>query len=376
MMASRSTKGTTGERAGKPALVPRRVAAGLAALTAITLAVAWLSGWFETKIAPGTLEVAGVRNTSGMNGVAVERVVEPAVEWASGTVESARRTTVAARIVTRIERIRVSAGDEVKRGDILVELDAREPQARVQQARDALTAAKARRDLANQELERSKELLARGVTTRQRHDQAISAQRVALADVDRAGQALEEARAALSHTVIRAPVAGRVIDRLAEPGDTVTPGAALLRLYDPSALRVEAPVRESLAVNLSVGDTLQIEMSSLGETPSGPIDEIVPYAEPGARTLLVKVALPGGSRAFAGMFARIGVPAGMRERLIIPRSAIRRIGQLEFTYVLEKNRVEQRLITTGEDLSGGRIDVLSGLSEGARVVSSWRDAVR
>ena len=371
---ARNTKSSTKSNAENSALTPRRIAEGLAALTATILAVAWLSGAFETKIAPGELEIASTRDASQLPGIAVERVVEPAIEWASGTVESARRTTVAARIVTRIERIRVSAGDEVKQGDILVELDAREPQARVEQAQEALKAAKARRDLANQELERSKELLARGVTTRQRHDQTISAQRVALSDVERAVQALEEARASLSHTIIRAPAAGRVIDRLAEPGDTVTPGLALLRLYDPAALRVEAPVRESLAVNLSVGDTLKIDMASLGVTSNGPIEEIVPYSEPGARTLLVKVGLPDRSRAFAGMFARIGVPAGKRERLIIPQSAIRRIGQLEFAYVLEKNGVEKRLITTGEQLSGERIDVLSGLREGARVVSPWRRA--
>jgi len=373
-MASPKTKISTKESAGTSAGGPRNVIAGLVGITVITLAVAWLSGWFETKIAPGTLEMAGTRDVSQLTGVAVERTVEPAIEWASGTVESARRTTVASRIVARIEKVHVSAGDEVAQGDILVDLDAREPQAQVQQAQEALKAAKARRDLAVQELERSKELLSRGVTTRARHDQAISTQRISLSDVDRAGQALEEARAGLSYTVIRAPVAGRVIDRLAEPGDTVTPGAALLRLYDPAALRVEAPVRESLAVNLSVGDELKIDLSSLGETPSGLIEEIVPYAEPGARTLLVKVGLPEASRAFAGMFARIGVPAGKRERLIIPQSAIRRIGQLEFAYVLEGNRVEQRLITTGEDISGGRVDVLSGLSEAVKVVIPWRDA--
>ena len=73
------------------------------------------------------------------------------------------------------------------------------------------------------------------------------------------------------------------------------------------------------------------------------------------------------------MFARIGVPAGMHERLIIPQAAIRRIGQLEYAYVLKENRVEQRLITTGEGLSGGRAAVLSGLSKGVKVVSPWRD---
>jgi len=373
-MASRKTKSST---KASPEASPgghRRIIAGLAGTMVIILAVAWLSGWFESKIEPGSLEMATARDVSKLTGVAVERSLEPATEWASGTVESARRTTVAAQIVARIEKVHVSAGDEVSLNDILMELDAREPEAQVQQAREALKAAKARRDLAASELERSKELLARGVTTRARHDQAISANSVARSDVERAGQALAEARAGLSFTVIRAPVSGRVIDRLAEPGDTVTPGAALLRLYDPNALRVEAPVRESLAVNLSVGDRLKIDLSSLGETLSGRIEEIVPYSEPGARTLLVKVALRDGSRLFAGMFARIGVPAGMRERLIIPQAAIRRIGQLEYAYVLMENRVEQRLITTGEALSEDRADILSGLSEGVKVVSPWRDA--
>lgn len=372
-MASPNTKNSTKESAGKSKKRPGRLIAGLAGVVVISLAVAWLSGWFETKIVPGTLELAGKRDVSQLSGVAVQRRIEPAIEWASGTVESARRTTVAARIVARIEEVRVSAGDEVAAGDVLMVLDAREPEAQVQQAREALKAAKAKRDLAVQELRRSEELLTRGVTTRARHDQAVSAERVSLADVDGAGQALKEALAGLSYSVIRAPVSGRVIDRLAEPGDTATPGAALLRLYDPAALRVEAPVRESLAVNLSVGDELKIDLSSLGETLKGLIEEIVPYAEPGARTLLVKVGLSDGSRAFAGMFARIGVPAGKRERLIIPQSAIRRIGQLEYAYVVEGSHVEQRLITTGEGLSGGRIDVLSGLSEGVKVVSPWRD---
>lgn len=345
-----------------------RIIEGLGVVVMIALAVAWLSGWFETKIPPGTVEQAGAQTT--VEGTAVvERIAEPAVEWASGTVESAKRTTIAARIVARIEQVHVSAGDEVAKGDILVELDARDLRARVQQARDALKAAEARLELARTELARSAELLKRGVTTSARHDQVVSTERVAVADVNRARQALKEAEAGLSYAAIRAPVAGRVVDRLAEPGDTVTPGVPILRLYDPSALRVEAPVRESLAVNLAVGDVLKIEMSSLGQTLSGAIEEIVPYAEPGARTLLVKVALPAGSRAFAGMYARIGVPAGERVRLAVPASVIRQIGQLEFAYVSEQGRIAQRMVTTGQRLAGDRVEVLSGLKEGERVVS-------
>ncbi|WP_158008323.1 efflux RND transporter periplasmic adaptor subunit [Methyloceanibacter methanicus] len=290
------------------------------------------------------------------------------VEWASGAVESARRTTVAARILARIEDVHVVAGDEVAKGDILVTLDARDLMARVQQAREALKAGEAQRDLARQELTRTEQLLERGVSTQQRFDQAVSNLRVAEAQVDRLKQDLNEAQTALSFTEILAPVAGRVVDRLAEPGDTATPGQSLLRLYDPLALRVEAPVRESLALNLKTGDVLRVEIPALQDTLSGQIDEIVPYAEPGARTLLVKVRLPSDTAALAGMFARIAVPAGERARLLVPADAVKGIGQLEFVTVASDGQIGQRMVTTGQLSDDGRREVLSGLKEGERVV--------
>lgn len=346
----------------------RRLALGFGVFIGIVLVVAWLSGWFEPKIAPGERDLAGTPVPADAPIAEVERVVGPAVEWASGTVESARRTTVAARILARIEAVQVTAGDEVAAGDLLVELDARDLEARLRQAREALKAAEAQRDFARQEQARAEELLKRGVTTRQRYDQALSALRVAEAEVDRLVQTLREAETALSFTEIRAPVAGRVVDRLAEPGDTATPGLPLLRLYDPSALRVEAPVRESLAVGLAVGDRLAVEISAVKEHIGGPIEEIVPYAEPGARTLLVKIRLPSDSRLFAGMFARVAVPAGERARLLVPADSITRIGQLEFVTVVADDRAERRLVTSGKPAGEGQIEILSGLQAGEQVL--------
>jgi RND family efflux transporter MFP subunit len=349
-------------------MTPRKLVAGIIVFIAISLAVAWLSGWFEEKIQPGHAQLARTQLSTNASIAVVERVVDPAVEWASGAIESARRTTVAARILARIEDVHVGAGDEVAKGDVLVTLDARDLQARVQQARESLKASEAQRDLARQELARTEELLKRRVATQQRFDQASSNLRVAEAQVDRLLQGLNEAQTALSYTEIRAPVAGRVIDRLAERGDTTAPGQPLLRLYDPSVLRVEAPVRESLALGLKAGDILQIEIFALQETLSGPIDEIVPYAEPGARTLLVKVRLPSDARVFAGMFARVAVPAGERARLLIPADAVMRIGQLEFVTIVKDGQTERRMVTTGGGTVDGRSEILSGLKEGERVM--------
>jgi hypothetical protein len=147
------------------------------------------------------------------------------------------------------------------------------------------------------------------------------------------------------------------------------PGRPLLRIYDPALLRVEAPVRESLAVALAVGDVLRVEVPALGELVEGRIDEIVPFAERGARTLLVKVSLPrSDARLFAGMFARVAIPAGERRRLLVPEAAIERVGQLEFvTVVDEDGKSERRLVTSGESGAAGSVEVLSGLRGGERV---------
>jgi len=346
----------------------KRILVAVAGLVVIGLAVAWLSGSFEERIAPGEAPAA-VAAKGATAGITVRRIERDAAEWASGTIESARRTAVASRILARIETIQVRAGAQVSAGDELVVLDAREAGARARQAEEALRAARSQRDLAAKEKTRIEELVRRGAATRQRLDQAVSALRVAEAETERLEQALAEARTALSHTVIRAPVGGRVVDRLADPGDTAVPGQTLLRIYDPTALRVEVPVRETLAVRLSLGQTITVEIPALGETAKGAIDEIVPFAETGARTLLVKIRLPQDPRLFAGMYARAAFPAGRETVLAIPAELVQRIGQLEFVAVVGPDGAqERRAVTTGQDLGAGLVEALSGLSEGETLV--------
>jgi len=348
----------------------RRVAEVVGGVAAVAGAVVWLSGGCEERIPPGLVRAPGTPVPEDATLAVVRREVEPVREWASGTVASARRTAVASRVLARIEAVAVRAGSDVERGDVLVRLDARDLEARVREAEDALRAARSRLELARTEARRAARLLDEGVGTRQRVDETQSALRAARAEVGRQEQALEQARAARSYAELRSPVSGRVIDRLAEPGDMAVPGTPLLRLYDPSLLRVEAPVRESLAVDLSVGQPLAVRVDAADLEVEGAVDEIVPFAEPGARTLLVKVRLPDtGRRVLAGMFARVAVPAGPAERLLVPGAAVRHVGQLELVRVVGgEGFVERRYVTTAPVEEEGVLEVLSGLEEGERVL--------
>jgi len=301
--------------------------------------------------------------------LAVEEVSEPAVEWSSGQLASARHTAVSSRVLARIEEVRVRAGSRVAEGDVLVVLETGDLTARVGGAEQALRSAQARLALARSEHARAEQLFREGVGTRQRLDQTTAELRAAEASANEVGESLSEARTTRAFGEIRAPVSGRVVDRLAEPGDTAVPGEPLLRIYDPSVLRVEAPVRESLAVALGVGQSVRVQVPALDATLQGEIDELVPFAEPGARSMLVKVRLPASDeRLFAGMYARVAVPAGERRRLLVPAAAVERIGQLQFVDVVgAEGERARRLVTTGETAEGERVEVLSGLRAGERV---------
>jgi len=335
----------------------------------LTLTVVWLSGGCHERIAPDDLAPGReVVPASARVGV-VEAVTGPLFEQASGTVSSAHHTTISSSILARIEEIPVRAGSVVARGDLVVRLDSRDLGARLKVAREGVTSAQAALALARSEQQRIAGLYESKVASRQQLDHAVAALQVAQSDLDRAEQQVADAQVGLSHGEIRSPVAGRVVDRLAEPGDTAAPGAPLLRIYDPGAMRLEAPVRESLATRLRPGQSLRVEIESLGIDRMGEIDEIVPAAEPGARTFLVKVRLPADVGLFSGMFGRVSIPAGEGERLLVDPSAIERIGQLEFARVAnDDGTASRRLVTTGLVSPSGGVEVLSGLAAGERVV--------
>lgn len=334
---------------------------------AIVMSIMWLSGSFESKVDLGNVAKLATQQAKGERTVA-KWFTKPAIESVSGTLVSARHTTIASRVLARVEEVRVRAGSDVNKGDVLIVLDARDLQARVDQVKQQLNAGITKRNLARSERDRNQRLLRQGAVSQERHDQSVAAYKVALAEESRLQLSLKEAQAALSYAEILAPVSGKVVDRMIEPGDTALSGRPLLRIYDPKVLRVEVPVRESLAIHLKVGNALKAEIPAANKKADGIIDEIVPFAESGARTLLVKVRLPSDPQFIAGMFAKVSIPVGEKKILVIPIQAVEHIGQLEYVDVITNTgQIERRLVTTGYATENEYIEVLSGLTENEEV---------
>lgn len=295
-----------------------------------------------------TLPPARVRTTA-----VVAREIPASIE-VTGTVRPVQRAQVAAKIMGTIEELPVTLGQQVRAGELLARISAGEIAAQVAQARAQLNGA--RRDL-----ERERGLLEKGASTtetvRRLEDQLVASE-----------ARLREAEVMLGYAEIRAPFDGVVARRPANAGDLAAPGALLLEIEGTSRFEIEAGVPESLTSGLKVGSLLRVEVPSGSRHFEGRIAEVSSAADPQARTVLVKIAVPEDTPVRSGQFVRVAVPGEVRRALFVPASAVTRFGQMERVFSIgPDDRAVLRLVKTA-GRHNGLIEIVAGLSEGERVI--------
>lgn len=331
------------------------------------------------------------------DGEVMEVVREKIPQWyeAVGTVRPRTEARISAQINARIVDIQVRPGQRVMAGDLLLRLDNREFQARLEQAEQGLAAARARKKQALQAVagaqavlaeaqashERVKKYFVEQAATQQDLERARAAFQQASAGLEQAEggiaaanaavkqavQKVEEAKIALGYTVVSAPVAGQIASRNVDPGDMALAGQPLLVIQTAGHLRLEAAVREGLVNSIVVGQQLRISIDALRKEITGTVEEIVPSGDPASRTFLVRAGLPPAEGLYTGMFGRLFVPLASRETILLPERAVSLIGQLEVVRVLEGEKPVEVFVKTGRR-HGDRLEVLSGLKEGDRVI--------
>lgn len=343
----------------------KSLAIPLLTIIILFLAIVWMAGTFDSKIQPG--EIASNSSYQGST-LRLKKTTIQLHESVTATVQSKQTTQVAARILAPIKAIHVNSGDTVNKGDLLIELDNRSNRANVAQSKENINAIRAKLLQAKSHYTRTKNLYSKESVTKAQLEQASANYNSLKAKLASSKQQLESTQTTSSYSQIRANFSARVIDRFAEPGDLASPGVKLLTLYDPKSLRVEANVRESLALTLNIGQQLETNIPALKKTIVATIEEIVPAADPGARSFLIKAKIQHQGKILPGMFARIDVFTGEKQQLLVPATYVKQIGQLDVVWVLENNIPIRRFIRIGQQMND-QIQVISGLTEGDKLIS-------
>lgn len=296
-----------------------------------------------------------------------------------GTVESVRQTVVSAQVAGAVMALPVKAGDRVKAGQVLLRLDARAAEQQAGAAAAQVEAARAAQQAATLEVQRQRQLFASRFISQAALDQAEALFKSATAQANAQVAAAQAARTESGYFVVKAPYDAVVAEVPVMPGDMAMPGRPLVTLFDPAAMRVAVAVPESAADALRgrLGALVSLEIN--GQRLASPHWEVLPAADPATHTVTVRIALPAGTAAVPGAFARAWLPSAGAEgasRVFIPSRALVQRAELKGVYAIgDDGRPLLRQVRTGV-ASGDQVEVLSGLKAGERIALDPQAAAR
>lgn len=269
----------------------------------------------------------------------------------------------------RIAAVLVEVGDRVQAGQVLARLDTSVLQPQVGSLAAALDEARANAELAQADSRRAEAVAASGALSTQEIERRRSVALAADAKVKVSAAQLQEARARLRRTEIRAPEAGLVLTRAAEVGQTATgAGEPLFRLSRGGQIELRGQVAEQDLPRLAPGQTAKVRITGLDTAFVGKVRLLGAVIDASTRLGSVRVDLEPHPNLRPGAFARAEVEVGHGRRPVLPQSAV--LSDVEGAYVMivgADDMVARRTVTVAGSRREGLV-IASGLQGGERVV--------
>ncbi len=312
-----------------------------------------------------------------------------------GTVRARTVAAVSSRILSPVVTVAVRPGDRVRRGQTLVELDARQLEsgtasadAMLAGALDAAAAAAAEESSAQSALTLAKATYGRIARLHERKsattgefDEATAGleaaeARVAAATARRAaaGRAVDASRGsarsatvAASYAVLSAPFDGLVTETPAQQGTMAAPGVPLVIVEDTRRYRLELSVDSTRAGAIGVGSHVAVQVGDAPDVLDGTVGEVTESIDPVEHAFIVKIDLPSIEGLRSGLFGRARFQAPARSGIAIPSSAVVRRGQLTLVFTEDGGVARMRVVQVAGQ-AGDSTRVSAGLAEGDRVI--------
>jgi membrane fusion protein (multidrug efflux system) len=282
---------------------------------------------------------------------------------ALGTARASESIDVTSKVSNVVTAIRFTEGQQVRKGDILVELDGA-------QARADLAVADAALKESASQLQRSRELYETKVLSDQQIEQIESTYSANVARV-------AAARSRLSDTIIRAPFNGRVGLRRVSVGSLVAPGAVITTLDDTSTIKLDFTVPERVVAAMKPGLTLEARSVAYPDQVfEGKVASVDSRVDPNTRSVIVRALVPNDDGLLKpGMFLNVHLSRGTADVLVVPEESLVPEQGDVFVYVVQDGKASKRKIQTGQR-AVGTVQVTDGLQAGEIVVTEGTQKLR
>ena len=353
----------------------RRLAAPALIVVALIAAAGWM---MKPKAPPKAVATAAAPAPAELEFLPQEIVTASPVELRqvlllSGSLRALDVATVKARVAGEVRDILVREGEAVRAGQVVARMDTAEYDAKLAQARGNLNSAKAQQEIAAKTRDNNAALVDKGFISKNAFDNSASQYVGAKANVDAAQGAVDVAQKQLNDTVLRAPIAGLVSARNAQPGEKVSPDYKLIEIVNLQKMELEAAVPASEIARIAIGQSVSLHIEGMPQAFDGKVVRINPAAQAGSRSIpvYVQVANPN-NQLRAGMFAEGKLVLNSKPGVLaLPHSAVRRDGSGAYVFTIDAGKIARKPVTVGSEGQNSdepRIEILSGLDFGAQVI--------
>jgi RND family efflux transporter MFP subunit len=286
-----------------------------------------------------------------------------------GTVAADRTASVSSRVMANVVAVRARVGDAVKPGDVLVEIDPQTARGQEAQAKGALAQAQAALALAERNFRRFEALAKSGSASELELDMARMQYEQARGAVQQGEGAVSAAASVAGESKVTAPFAGRVAARLVEPGDLAAPGRPLVTVESATGRRLvtSVPASTATASGLAIGRSLMVRVDGIASELKGTVVEMSPGADPASHTFTATIEL-SGSTVPTGLTGRAFLDLNRRRAVLVPAGAVLPAGGVSMVAVRDSEGKARSIAVTTGSSTGGKVEILSGLSGGETVL--------
>ncbi len=296
----------------------------------------------------------------------------------SGPLKAVNSAMVKARVAGELQGLTVREGDFVTAGQIIARIDPTETQARLRQAQQQAQAAQAQVTTAQRSFDNNNALVAQGFISKNALESSAATLAGAQASFLAAKATVDITAKSLNDTVLRAPLAGQVAQRLAQPGERVAVEARLVEIVDVSALELEAALDGADSLAVQVGQTAQLRVEGAPDALTARVVRINPSAAPGSRAVMVYLSLQSSTNLRQGLFAQGTLKTGQATAVALPLSAIRTDKPQPYVQLVKDRQVHHQTVLMGArgDHQGQSMVGITGIEAGTVVISGTAGLLR
>ena len=289
----------------------------------------------------------------------------------SGTLVAGREARIRAEVSGAVLQTYVDQGQRVAAGTALGRIDDAVLRDASLSARSGLTQARVTAEQATRELQRARTLVAAGAIAERDVESAERSNVAAQAQLADARARLGTAEKNLRNATIRAPFAGVVSEKSVNPGDIVSPGAALFTVIDPRSLRLEASVPTSALGDVRVGAPVTFSVNGFADRKlEGRVTRVNPAVDPQTRQVRILASVPNDRALLvAGLFVEGRVDSQKHVGVLVPEQAVDQTAVTPYVMRLKGGKVEKVEVQLGvRDQAAEAFEVRAGIASGDTVL--------